>query len=464
MKAINFITSNELKSSLKYKGIARYMPLIICGGFYLLTILLFIFGPYDWHISRPAPLYTFLFMTLFALIIGYITASFIKRKKIVKNYNVNKIIFLSFLIFIVLYVFNTYTSTGKFYPDIIRGIFDSGTAYRISHSSTSSLSTILTYINIILTPITSFLTPLFFIYYKSLSKRSKVLGIICLVLNLFLGIAQGVINSYATFVFQVCLYLVLYIFSTIGNKKTKEKVFLFFIILLLLFSFLFYYKTVMSNRLIADATSGNEVIETTEETFDNDKINDMFNASATFEFSTLKENHLLSFLPDSISGSTNHIISYITHGYKGLSLAMDENFTSSYGLGFSDFFRHNILKLIGQSDQEGKLYERTYMYKIEDSGWRTGAIWSTFFIFPASDIGFAFTIVLVFIIGFIFNLSWRDALESKNIFAAVIFSNLCIMICFFCANNALFQNGGTFITMMVMTISWILTRKVKEGR
>ena len=35
---------------------------------------------------------------------------------------------------------------------------------------------------------------------------------------------------------------------------------------------------------------------------------------------------------------------------------MNKKFTSSYGLGFSDFFRHNILKILFLSKYEKKIY------------------------------------------------------------------------------------------------------------
>ena len=471
-----FKSDKAIESDIQYKGITKYMPLIVCGGFFLLTIFLFIFGPYDWHITNSKKLYIFLFSAFFSLVLGYMFASLQKRKVKETKYNVNNIILISFIFFIAIYICNTYSTTGKFYPDIIRGIFDSGTAYRISHSALSKFGIIVTYASIIISPIVAFLTPLFFLYFKSLSKCSRVLGIITLILNLTLGIAQGIINSYATFVFQTSLFLLLYLLS-LPKKKIKSKIVLLVIIVTLLASFLGYYKVVMGNRLVADATAPVEddssvqtpsVKPDKEENSNNNNDSkhnvELFNGSAVFLTATVKDKYFLSFLPESVLGPTNHIISYITHGYKGLSLAMDEEFTTSYGLGFSDFFRHNFLKVIGKTNLEEKIYARTYMAKIENKGWSTGGVWSSFFIYPASDIGFPLTILLVFFIGIIFNIAWRDTLESKNIFAAVIFYNMCLMICFFSANNILFQGGGTFLTMVVSGLLWIYTRFKKENK
>lgn len=469
MKIFNFFKcENQIDTSYSYCGITKYIPLLICGGFYVITILLFSFGPFDWSVSNKLYLYSFLGFTVIALFLGYFISTKIRFKSLESNYNINKIILYSFIMFFIIYILTTYSTTGKIYPDIVRGLFDSGTAYRISHSSFSAFSTILSYISIVTAPLTSFLLPLFFIYYKNLSKSSRILGFICLILTLFLGIAQGVINSCAVFSFQIILFVVIYIFSNLKKENWKGNICLIAVTIGLLVSFLLYYKVVMSNRLISDAKVDNEITDqqtdnkTANEKIDSELVNDILEASSTFKFAKLKDHHVFSFLPDTIESGFNHLVSYISHGYKGLSLAMEKDFSSSYGLGFSDFFRHNILKIFNKTKDENKYYKRTYMAKIEKDAWNTGEVWSTFFIYPASDIGFPFTIILVFVIGFIFGLSWRDTLTSKNIFSSVIFYNLCLMVCFFCANNLLFQNGGTFLTMFFMSIFWFLSRKLSK--
>ena len=91
----------------------------------------------------------------------------------------------------------------------------------------------------------------------------------------------------------------------------------------------------------------------------------------------------MNYLNPKLKSTAIYITSYLTHGYNGLGLAMEEKFTSSYGMGFSTFYRHNSLKIIGRSDLEESIYEKTYMHKINERGWFTGLVWSTFFIFPA---------------------------------------------------------------------------------
>ena len=466
-----------LETDIEYEGIAKYMPIIICGGFFLLSILLFAFGPFDWNVNNENRLYIFLISSFFALILGYVTGTRIKVKKKLFSYNMDYLMYIAFIVYIVMYIAICYITTGKLYPDIYTGLFNSGLAYKMSHSPLTKLGTYVTYANIILSPLVSMIIPYFLIYKKNRSKKIKIIGYSVLVLNLIRGISQGVISAYAIFSFQIIMFLIIYLFSNLKKESLKKKIGIVLIIIMLCISFLLYYKIVMGNRLAADAsysTDSNYVKEKANNSKKNDNkknsetandVNVLLDSSAEYiTHALIKDKHIFSFLPESIQGSLNHIISYVTHGYKGLSFALQKKFTSSYGLGFSDFFRHNFLKIIGKSNLEQEIYKRTYMFKILDNGWETGAVWSSFFIYPASDIGFPMTIVLVFFIGLIFSLSWRDALESKNVFAGVIFLNLCMIICFFSANNVYFQEGGSFLTMITMSILWLLTKKFgKEG-
>lgn len=460
MKIMNYFkTEKKFQTNFEQNLFTKYLPLILCGGFYAMTIFLFVVGPYDWHISNPVQLYSFLILTMVVLFAGYYIGINTKNKGNGTRLDLNKIIYLSFAVFIILYLFTLYSTTGKFYPDIIMGLLDSGRAYRLSHAPLSNFGKIIYYISILLSPVTVFLIPTTYLYFKSLNIYAKIFGISAIILTLCLGISQGIINTYANTVFLFSFVWIIYLFSTKNKKGIKHFLLGLFILVIVVSSFFLYYKTVMSNRLKADTEKPNIMIKdhskagpsinnTIQET------EDIFNESAQFSIGTLKEKSIYSWLPDEVEGSLNHLTSYLTHGYKGLSLAMEEQFTSSYGLGFSDFFRHNFLKLTNQSDKEDYYYGRTYMGKIEKTGWVTGEVWSSFFIYPASDIGFIGTIILVFLIGFVFAKSWKDTIVSNNLFASMVFLQCCIIVCFFSANNLTFQMGGTFISTIVMMVLW----------
>lgn len=469
-----FRIEKTINTNFDYNLITRIIPIIVCGGIFVMTIILFAFGPYDWHLTNPVRVYSFLVLCAIFLFGGYFLGVRKKIKSKKFNIDLNKIMYISFIVSIIVYFATVWITTGKVFPDVITGILDSGNAYHNSHVANADLLKYVTYFSILMSPATCFITPITLLYFKNLNKSARTMGITMIILNLLLGISQGVVNSVFLFVFQIILILIIILVSKWKTINWKRRCAILGIAILGIVIFILYYSVVMSNRLRYDITENDPGVEEnageeTDENVNTDKnvdinINNSLEVSGQFFTATLKDHYFLSFLPDSIEPKVNHLISYVTHGYKGLSYALEEEFTSSYGLGFSDFFRHNFLKVIGQEELEQSIYERTYMHKISTKyGWSTGAVWSSFFIFPASDIGFTPTIMIIGIIGYLFGMLWNDFLKNKNAFAGILFYNICIMICFFSANNQLFQNGGSFLVMIFISICWILSKTLVKG-
>ena len=478
-KLINFRkTKKPEKSIFDFKGINKYLPLIIGAGFFLFTILLFIFGPYDWHINNETKIYSFLVFALLFLILGYIIAiKYSKVYKQTKYININKVLTTSIIVFILIYIPTVYIRTGKIYPDIMTGIFNSGYAYSISHSSNGTL---VEYVRILLSPFIVMVTPLVILYYKNLNKFNKIMGITCIILTLFLGIACGITKQFADFIIQVFIFASLLFFSPDNVKSWKQKLLITLFVSCAILSFVLYYKTIMTNRVSTDIAKESNIIRQEDikksdqkdniikeenvdakqkdiikekiSDIDQKEVNTKMEAYASFGYATLKDNYpIVNNLPNSIKNAVLYLSSYITHGYKGLSFAMEKDFSTAYGLGFSEFLRHNVSRLFGK-EFEDIIYSRTYMSKIEKNGWYTLDVWSSFFIYPASDIGFVFTLILMIFIGFAFGYSWKDTLITGNIFAAVSFFNLITLIFYLSANNQLFQTGEAFVSSSTVFI------------
>ena len=69
-------SNTDTKLTMSYTGITRFAPLLVVGGFFVVTILLFAFGPLDWHIKNPLKLYGFLIACVLALTGGYLLSVF----------------------------------------------------------------------------------------------------------------------------------------------------------------------------------------------------------------------------------------------------------------------------------------------------------------------------------------------------------------------------------------------------
>ncbi|MBO5249079.1 MAG: hypothetical protein J6B54_07355 [Clostridia bacterium] len=468
-----FRGDNDSPLTLQYRGLVRYVPLLLSGGFFALTIFLYAFGPLDWHVINPEKLYPFLLLCLVALIGGYVLATVKGRAvRCKRSFNVGWILLVGGIIFLVLFFPLTKITTGKWFPDVYRGITNTGYAYQVTKYFSATAPKLFFYIRIILSPFIYMVTPLTLLYWRRLPLAGKILGTSVIVLNISLGIAQGVNKHVADIVIQLVLVLCLFLFAKHDGTRKEKWMYrgkILVGILLICITFLLYYGNVMRNRVSMDIAVGDgsinieEAIDPEDEIrpeVDKDKVNDLIGDYATFSVSTERENSLWDvILPQKIKPTVTFLTSYFCHGYTGLSLAMEREFTSSYGLGFSDFLRHNVSKLFGGQEFEDKMYENTYMYKIAQSNdWVTGKVWSSFFIFPASDVSFPGTILVVFLIGFLFGLSWKDTLQSGNPFAAATFIGFITMVFFFSANNQMFQSGESFTAFVGVIAAWLLTR------
>lgn len=516
---LKLTTPGSSDLNVSFRGIMRFLPLIVVGGFFLTTIALFVFGPVDWRISDPLKLYGFLFACVVALVSGYLAAVLSKRKSIADRpeYPINKILIVGALVFLILYVPTLISTTGNWYPDLLTGFFDTGEAYRNAKYVSENSNQIILYVRMILAPLTIVVVPLTLFFLPKLSKVGKILGFLVIGLTVSISISQGVNKAVADFTAQMVLMLTILLFS--NNLKSKNTKAFRLIILTLMVAictmFLVYFSNGMSNRVTHDIESNAAAASKSDETgssgatpsknsklgqeaaakasskesqaskqdpdtkgpspskepqVSEEELNKAMSKYSTFGNGELKEGYFLSgVLPDKAISAAQLLSSYLSHGYKGLSFALEEDFTSTYGLGFSDFFRHNFSKVAGFDEDE--IVSRTYYGKIEkEYGWETGNVWSSFFIYPASDISFPGTVILVFAIGFLFGRSWRAALEDCNPYAITVFFGLATMIFYFSANNQMFQGGENFIGFTVVLVTWLLSsfrirsRKTVSGR
>jgi hypothetical protein len=146
---------------------------------------------------------------------------------------------------------------------------------------------------------------------------------------------------------------------------------------------------------------------------------------------------------------------YLTHGYYGLYLALDKPFVFTYGVGNSFFLTRQAVRLTGVTS----LAQAPYPMRIEENGWDAFGLWSTIYPWIASDVSFPGTLIVVFLVGRLFALSWLDTLEGENPFAVAMFAQFVIMLFYFNANNQCLMGGEGFSAFTVLLILWLNTRR-----
>lgn len=438
----------------EFAGVTRYVPLVVTLGLFVVSWALVVLGPIDWHLTDPARVHLFLACATLAFVAGYAVAVRWRRTTGAaarSPLDASALVVAGAVVYLLLYVPVTWTTTGDLLPDVWHGLRDAGSAYAENKRLNESTTPLFLYLRMIVAPLTILLFPLTLFLWPRLSRPARVLGTTCVVLSVALTVAQGINRGVAEFTGQLVLFLVLVAGSSLSRERRGRLVRSLVGIVLVVACFLAYYATTMNSRIEADGAADESSSTDTDE-----RMRD----TAMIGVATTREGNLFfDVVPPAVQSEGLILSSYLTHGYRGLSLAMDEEFTPTWGLGFSEFYRHNLLRVVGQADQEEAVEARTYAGKLIDQGWPDGMVWSTFFVHPASDLGFPGVVVLMALLGFALGLSWRDTLERGDPLAAGVFFHLCILVFYLPANNQLFQGGELAIGFTVLTVAWLALRR-----
>ena len=146
---------------------------------------------------------------------------------------------------------------------------------------------------------------------------------------------------------------------------------------------------------------------------------------------------------------------YITHGYYGLYLSLDEPFVPMFGVGNSAFLSRQAARVTGMWEIEDMAYPNRLQQK---GAWKAYAVWSSIYPWIASDVSFPGTLLVVFLIGRLFAQSWMDTLRGRNPFAVAMFGQFVIMLFYFCANNQCLESGEGLGAFCGIFVVWRVTR------
>jgi hypothetical protein len=171
-----------------------------------------------------------------------------------------------------------------------------------------------------------------------------------------------------------------------------------------------------------------------------------------------RNNFLVKDLPSELQVGAVGLDSYLTQGYYALYLSLDEPFVPMFGVGNSFFLTHQAVRLTNNPE----IANLSYPARIEKDGWDSFALWSSIYPWIASDVSFPGTILVMFLIGRLFALSWLDTLEGTNPFAVAVFAQFVIMLFYFPANNQVLQSAEGFTGFIGTFCLWMYTRKRQQ--
>ena len=456
-----------------------YTPLILIEVYLLFTILLYQFGPLDWKTENEG-LFWFLLIMYHAAFIGGYILSMQKIRLLPDRWQLNqlqpktyrRLIWGALAVCIVCACieYKSLTHASSYIPyelpgNFIQGLLDPAKQYYskftpegyTSNKMVTALSALLSFIYVSL-------IPLLVVQWKRLSLAQKIT---CFAIILFkvvvyvsIGTNKGIFDTMFSFAGILLVLVLLNIFH--GTKEhidTKTFVTVTaFTLFLVIFSFT-YFTVNISSRVESPVEYAMNVAgqespsqeSPSQESSDSESSTSDPESSAPFEEKDPEKND--SFFKRMYYSLSN----YLSQGYYGMSLALDEEFTSTYGIGSSQFLMSNFKSLFGID-----VKDRTYQHKIDEQ-WDEDGKWHSFYSYIANDVSFYGVIAVMFVLGLFFGCICKDVFLNDSLIGKFLLPLFVILFMYMPANNQVFTSMATCTAFLELSLLWLLSKfKRKE--
>lgn len=426
-----------------------FLPLILIELYLIFSLSLLAFGPITFTLGSPE--YFWLLMLLYhsAFIFGYLlyatkfnnrTHEVVKPTHTVIDTFVTKyfwlFIFLAFAANIIAYknaLHNTSYIPYNFFSDFYNGLVSPGLRrgelyasdnFKVGNKSVTMFLAIIGVIKFSLIPIVV-------IYWNKMKAHRKLIALFISLIPLISGVSTGTNKPiFDTFLVFAVVIMIQKIASkndfTELAKFSKRKKKIIIVLILSLFVFVAYYFNKSMSDRAADFTymenttiSGNIVVPTPETPFDN---------------------------------FSQKVSVYLVQGYYGMSLALDEEFDTTFGIGHSIFLLDQFKYFFGLD-----LIPYTYQQKINDD-WHRLVQWHSFYSQMANDVSFPGVAIIMFILGYVLAVFYISAIKYQNTIAKILMPIFAIMFLYMPMNNQIFNFLETLFSFYILVFLWLINR------
>jgi hypothetical protein len=424
-------SANEISAKI------RYAPIIFFLVYLSFTVFVFYFGPWHWPVNNGTKLYVFLALAHLALFLGYRSVVNRAPRHYPGKWSFDRLVIIALVAQLLLLVPTSSFRSGSYLPDIWSGISDAARAYETSNRFRAEGGGIAEYLRIAFGPFLFMLLPLTVFYWQRLGWIVRALSAFAILGFLAIYVAIGTNKAIADFVLLVpCLVLAGSMSGALRLSRTYKIALIGFSAgAFLLFIMFFGLTSVSRNRGESQVSSFGRI-----------------------GISADSNNFMVRYLPESQKAAAISLTSYLSQGYYALYLSLDEPYIPMFGVGNSFFLSHNAARVLDNPEIEWMAYPMRL------SRWDGYGNWSSIYPWIASDVSFPGTLIVVFLIGRLFALSWLDTLEGSNPFAVGAFANFLIMLFYFSANNQALQTGEAFTSFVGCVAFWLITRRNRKSK
>ncbi len=460
----------------------RYLPCVLLEIYLSSSYALYRWGVwiYPKQNNNKLLLYILFFMISFGLGYSFVAKRSGTNKKVADN-SLNHIIFRALCIVDgVLMIPFCCARTGDWYPHVISSFTNLAVAYSKASKSVQAEGLIhycgATGLFLML--------PMFIIAFhcwEDLSKFEKCISIIELVWFFFVEISTG--HNKGVFFYMVVIGVLVLVRACGSGKNLLNRVII--AALFIAFFGVYFYWTLSSrnsNTISQMESSGESIVEIS---LSDDDITSMIvddygyvsedddNLFVQNDYMQFEENYervtsINPYYTDEFMHAyvnTEHFLyrlmpgkakfflvvssSYLTQGYHGVNLGLNQKFTSSFGVGTFLLFRNIAKDLLGTD-----LYNRTLIYKINRSGYPISLKWGTAFTQWASDISYNGVVVLLFFAGMFIAGLWIDSIDNHSIIALIMLCVTAFFSLMFISWWLPGMSGGDFLMFHGYLLLW----------
>lgn len=444
-------TRDRIKFNSKLYRPMMYVQLYLVG-----VIMLYLLGPLEWKTQNPFLFYTFISIAQILLLVGFIfTMKKLQYRAKMSETNTGKeavivshdmiLKFLRIFITVNLVVTIMYlmrnTGLASFSIKLImnnlsKGIADSATQYLGKFEEQILfggrwLAPMITLTSPILWPV----LPLSFIYFKKLEIYNKIITVLTVFFEaarwISTGTNKGVIDLILIIIFIFFLKLWQKSYQQGKNQKNigKRNIITILIVAILIVVGFAYFSNNIGSRLNKNYDTVSLITGDTEVNLNSP---------------------IIKMMPDSLEPLIVYATQYLTQGYYGLSLSLDEPFIPMFGVGNSIFLIENLQELSNKD-----LYQYTYSERISDEGWDPFMNWHSAYMWLANDLSYYGVLVLMFFFGKYFAHVTFKSIAYNDPIASVLFCLILLLFFYLPCNNQIFSSPLTFMAFWGLNALWL---------
>ena len=390
-----------------------YFPIITILGFLIFTEILYLVGPIDFKATNTGLMYFFLAICNIALFLGYhrglkvAPVTFVKISKSSINY------LIVIAVFLKLYELQ-YIWSGHGIPltinSIVNAVVNPGEAYYSEAPSLSGSGLL----RLIVAPFTWASIPIGILYWSKFRRFERSCLIIIIILEIFVWLGIGVRKG----LFDVLVVVFFSIIASNAQMLENPKMIRKLVLVSISFVVLFLVYFVFSNM-----SRGGRDFSDFSQMLLHRQARDFYS----------------SHLPSWLVLSLMTIEDYLCQGYDALNRVIHEGIISPV-LFSSNWFTSGLVESVtGQN-----IINDTYLSILETKfGIDRYVNWHTIYVWLANEYTLFGVPLIMYIIGYFFAETWKDAIWKRNLFAYPILLLFVIMTFYSYANNQVFSSSFT---------------------